>query len=169
MSSWTSTLSMHHRSYTGQWGWYYALEDVLIGISGILGYGRTDHESCGLSEYYYGPVAPLHSVYLPDWNGIFQQGNVLCHKADTVLECFQEYNAESGYLTHWILILWSSSGMSWNNSELKNHDVRISCICMSTAWTSGRICLWPSINDLWHSCQGMVSAVLQSKGEPMHY
>ncbi|GBO04972.1 hypothetical protein AVEN_144146-1 [Araneus ventricosus] len=40
---------------------------VLMGCSGIRNCGRTDHESCELSEYHCGSVASLHGVCLPNW------------------------------------------------------------------------------------------------------
>ncbi|GBO36636.1 hypothetical protein AVEN_173019-1 [Araneus ventricosus] len=40
---------------------------VLMGGSGTRSCGRTDHESCELSEHHCGSVAPLHGVCLPKW------------------------------------------------------------------------------------------------------
>ncbi|GBM60783.1 hypothetical protein AVEN_188448-1 [Araneus ventricosus] len=58
---------LYSRSYTGCWWWCYALEFVLMGSSGTRSCGRTDHESCELSEHHCGSVAPLHGVCLPNW------------------------------------------------------------------------------------------------------
>ncbi|GBN23146.1 hypothetical protein AVEN_71592-1 [Araneus ventricosus] len=58
---------LYRRSYTGWWWRYYALGDVLMGDSGTRGCGRTDHESCELSEHHCGSVAPLNGVCLPNW------------------------------------------------------------------------------------------------------
>ncbi|GBM90242.1 hypothetical protein AVEN_86211-1 [Araneus ventricosus] len=50
------------------WWWrYYTLGDVLMGGSGTRSCGRTDHESCELSEHHCGSIAPLHGVCLPNW------------------------------------------------------------------------------------------------------
>ncbi|GBN01619.1 hypothetical protein AVEN_228815-1 [Araneus ventricosus] len=38
-----------------------------MGGSGTRSCGRTDHESCELSEHHCGSVAPLHGVCLPNW------------------------------------------------------------------------------------------------------
>ncbi|GBN08209.1 hypothetical protein AVEN_94005-1 [Araneus ventricosus] len=55
-------------SCTAGWWWrYYALGDVLMSGSGTLSCGRTDHESCELSEHHCGSVSPLHGVCLPNW------------------------------------------------------------------------------------------------------
>ncbi|GBN29717.1 hypothetical protein AVEN_94106-1 [Araneus ventricosus] len=59
---------LYSRSYTGWWWCFaYALGDVLMGGSGTRSCGRTDHESCELSEHHCGSVAPLHGIYLPNW------------------------------------------------------------------------------------------------------
>ncbi|GBL85978.1 hypothetical protein AVEN_89043-1 [Araneus ventricosus] len=63
----TVALLLYSRSYTGWWWRYYALGEVLISGSGIRSCGRTDHESCELSEHHCGSVAPLHGVCLPNW------------------------------------------------------------------------------------------------------
>ncbi|GBL92428.1 hypothetical protein AVEN_174713-1 [Araneus ventricosus] len=41
--------------------------DVLMGGSGTRSCGRTDHESCELSEHHCGSAAPLYGVCLPNW------------------------------------------------------------------------------------------------------
>ncbi|GBO01941.1 hypothetical protein AVEN_216935-1 [Araneus ventricosus] len=38
-----------------------------MGGSGTRSCGRTDHESCELSEHHCGSIAPLHGVCLPNW------------------------------------------------------------------------------------------------------
>ncbi|GBM96017.1 hypothetical protein AVEN_226214-1 [Araneus ventricosus] len=38
-----------------------------MGGSGTRSFGRTDHESCELSEHHCGSVAPLQGVCLPNW------------------------------------------------------------------------------------------------------
>ncbi|GBM90767.1 hypothetical protein AVEN_188989-1 [Araneus ventricosus] len=58
---------LYSMSYTGWWRRYYSLGDVLMGGSGTRSCGRTDHESCELSEHRCGSVAPLHGVCLPNW------------------------------------------------------------------------------------------------------
>ncbi|GBM72211.1 hypothetical protein AVEN_244000-1 [Araneus ventricosus] len=40
---------------------------VAVLCSGTRSCGRTDHESCKLSEHHCGSVAPFHGVCLPNW------------------------------------------------------------------------------------------------------
>ncbi|GBO40703.1 hypothetical protein AVEN_114222-1 [Araneus ventricosus] len=56
---------LYSRSYTcWWWRYYYALEDLLMGGSGTRSCGRTDHESCELSEHHCGSFSPLHGFCL---------------------------------------------------------------------------------------------------------
>ncbi|GBO02811.1 hypothetical protein AVEN_69587-1 [Araneus ventricosus] len=57
----------HNTGWWGGGGWYYALGDVLMGGSETHSCGRTDHESCELSEYHCGSVATLHGICLLNW------------------------------------------------------------------------------------------------------
>ncbi|GBN89288.1 hypothetical protein AVEN_260436-1 [Araneus ventricosus] len=61
---------LYSRSYTGWWWRYYDLGDVLMNGFGTRSCGRTDYESCELSERHCGSVAPLQGVCLPNrkWN-----------------------------------------------------------------------------------------------------
>lgn len=62
------------RSYTShRWGWY-IWGNVLIVVSGTPGCGTPNHESCGLSEHYFGPVAPLYAICIPSWKHNFSSG-----------------------------------------------------------------------------------------------
>ncbi|GBN73951.1 hypothetical protein AVEN_83262-1 [Araneus ventricosus] len=45
-----------------------------MGGSGTRSCGRTDHESCELSEHHCGSVAPLHDACLPNWKWNFPAG-----------------------------------------------------------------------------------------------
>ncbi|GBN32839.1 hypothetical protein AVEN_177871-1 [Araneus ventricosus] len=67
-------LSCTVRSCTDWWWQYYALGDVLMGGSGTRSCGRTDHESCELSDHRCGSVASLHGVCLPHWKLSFPAG-----------------------------------------------------------------------------------------------
>ncbi|GBN24763.1 hypothetical protein AVEN_86967-1 [Araneus ventricosus] len=101
-----------------------------MGDSGTRSCDRTDQESCELSEHHCGSVALLHGVSLPTGNGIFQQDNAPCHKAQSVLEWFEEHTHE------FHLMSWSSNSfdVSWSgSSELKRRHVRISRLCVTAA------------------------------------
>lgn len=54
----------------GWWWRYYALGDVLLGVSGTRGCGRADHECYRVCEHHCGPVAPLHGLCFSSrkWN-----------------------------------------------------------------------------------------------------
>ncbi|GBN47443.1 hypothetical protein AVEN_28664-1 [Araneus ventricosus] len=65
-----------------------------MGGSGTGSCGRTDHESCELSEHHCGSVAPLHGVCLPNWKRNLPAGQNPCHKARIVLEWFEEHTDE---------------------------------------------------------------------------
>ncbi|GFV71077.1 HTH_Tnp_Tc3_2 domain-containing protein [Trichonephila clavipes] len=56
--------TISHKHAGGQ---YYALKDVLLGISGTRGCGRADHERYRVSEHHCGPVAPLHDLCFSSW------------------------------------------------------------------------------------------------------
>ncbi|GFU99534.1 uncharacterized protein TNCV_4082571 [Trichonephila clavipes] len=59
--------SLYSRSYTGRWWQYYASGYDLLGVSGISGCGRADHECYRVSEHHCGPVAPLHDLCFSCW------------------------------------------------------------------------------------------------------
>ncbi|GBM96953.1 hypothetical protein AVEN_69321-1, partial [Araneus ventricosus] len=81
-----------------------------MGGSGTHSCGRTDHESCKLSEHHCGSchqgvmssrvhgmtnaMYPYMAFVFPTGNGIFQQDNASCHKARIVLEWFEEHTDE---------------------------------------------------------------------------
>ncbi|GBN95152.1 hypothetical protein AVEN_51131-1 [Araneus ventricosus] len=91
------------------------------------------------AEIYLNIIADQLHTYMvfvfPTGNRISQQDNTPCHKAWIVLESFEEHTDEfNGHLIHWILIHWSTFGMSWSDSsELKHHHVRISRLCVTAA------------------------------------
>ncbi|GFS65722.1 DDE_3 domain-containing protein [Trichonephila clavipes] len=89
---------MYSKSYTGRWWQYYALGDVLLGVS--VGCVRADHECYRVSEHHCGPVAPLHSLCFSSWKWNVPIGQHLCHNAKMVLEWFQGHDAEF-QLTSW--------------------------------------------------------------------
>ncbi|GBM76974.1 hypothetical protein AVEN_161457-1 [Araneus ventricosus] len=62
-----------------------------MGGSGTRSCGRTDHESCELSEHHCGSVAPLHGVCLPNWKWNVPAGQ---RSVSQVLEWFEEHTDE---------------------------------------------------------------------------
>ncbi|GBO06494.1 hypothetical protein AVEN_211538-1 [Araneus ventricosus] len=107
-----------------------------MGGSGTRSCGRTDHESCEVSEHHCGSVAPLHGVCLPNWKWNLPAGQRPCHKARIVLEWFEEHTDERH------LMSWPPNSPDLNPMEhiwdvmerqLKHHYVRISGLCVTAA------------------------------------
>lgn len=60
---------------------------VLMWCSGQCAAGK-------LPKDCWGPGTPFHDNVTPQWQRAFQQGNMPCHPAHTVWECFEEYDDE---------------------------------------------------------------------------
>lgn len=57
---------VYSRCYIGRLWRCNILGDVLMAVFSIHGFGRTDHESCGLYKHNCRPVAPGHGICFPN-------------------------------------------------------------------------------------------------------
>ncbi|GFV15490.1 DDE_3 domain-containing protein [Trichonephila clavipes] len=101
----------------------YALENFLMGDSGILSSGRRDYE--GVVNYLGITADQLHPYMMsvfPTGNDISQENSISCQKARIVLKGFEEHKNE------FQLISWPPNSMNLNVIEhlcvLKERQLR---------------------------------------------
>ncbi|GBO40335.1 hypothetical protein AVEN_258057-1 [Araneus ventricosus] len=133
--------------------------------------GRTDHETCELSEHHCGSVASLHGVCLPNRKWNLPADKAPCHKARIVLEWFEEDTCEFHLMSN-------SPDLNpmehiWDVLERQLRAETLPCPNISN--------LRDSFLDIWHNlCPVMyqklvaymprrVAAVLKAKGGATRY
>ncbi|GFT21670.1 transposase domain containing protein [Trichonephila clavipes] len=150
---------MYSRSYTGRWWQYYALGTFSWAFLGPVTVVEQTMNATGYLNIIADQLHPYMASVFPAGNGMFQQDNTPCHKANIVLEWFQEHGAEF-QLTSWppnspdlnqIEHIWNVMGRQLRVQRPPIHnisDLRDRCLN-----TFGTICLRSSTKDLWHPCQ----------------